>query len=82
MHPDIQEVKIVEVGLRDGLQNERVLIETPKKLELLDKLSKTGLKFIETTAFVSPKWIPSLYDHERLLQLYKKKRGYLSSSSS
>jgi len=75
MHSNIKEVKIVEVGLRDGLQNERILIETPKKLDLLDKLSKTGLKFIEITAFVSPKWIPSLYDHEKVLDLYKKKKG-------
>jgi hydroxymethylglutaryl-CoA lyase len=79
MQPNVKEVKIVEVGLRDGLQNERVLIETPKKLELLNKLSKTGLKFIEITAFVSPKWIPSLYDHEKILESYKKKRGYVSS---
>jgi hydroxymethylglutaryl-CoA lyase len=79
MQPNIKEVKIVEVGLRDGLQNERVLIETPKKLELLDKLSNTGLKFIEITAFVSPKWIPALYDHEKVLELYKKKRPNVSS---
>lgn len=82
MHPKIKEVKIVEVGLRDGLQNERVLLETHKKLDLLDKLSNTGLKFIEVTAFVSPKWIPSLYDHEKVLELYKKKRRNLSSISA
>jgi len=82
MHPTVKKVKIVEVGLRDGLQNERVLIETHKKLELLDKLSDSGLGFIEITAFVSPKWIPSLYDHEKVLNLYKKKRGYLSSAGS
>jgi len=74
MQPNVKEVKIVEVGLRDGLQNERILIETPKKLDLLEKLSKTGLNFIEITAFVSPKWIPSLYDHEKILDLYKKKK--------
>lgn len=75
MQANIKEIKIVEVGLRDGLQNERILIETSKKLTLLDMLSDTGLKFIEMTAFVSPKWIPSLYDHEKLLELYKKKRA-------
>lgn len=74
MHSRVKEVKIVEVGLRDGLQNERVFIESQNKLELLDKLSKTGLRFIEITAFVSPKWIPALYDHEKILELYKKKR--------
>jgi hydroxymethylglutaryl-CoA lyase len=82
MYSKVKEVKIVEVGLRDGLQNECVLLETHKKLDLLDKLSNTGLKFIEVTAFVSPKWIPSLYDHEKILELYKKKRRNLSSISS
>ena len=75
-------IKIVEVGLRDGLQNERLLLETYKKLNLINKLSQTGLKYIEITAFVNPKWIPSLYDHEKILELYKKKRDYLSSSCS
>jgi hydroxymethylglutaryl-CoA lyase len=67
-------VKIIEVGMRDGLQNENIVIETNKKLSLIDKLSKTGLTHMEITAFVNPKWIPSLYDHEKILQLYKKKK--------
>jgi hydroxymethylglutaryl-CoA lyase len=68
------EIKIVEVGLRDGLQNESILIDTNKKLDLISRLGQTGLKYIELTAFVNSKWIPSLYDHERILALYKKKK--------
>lgn len=55
-------VKIYEVGPRDGLQNEKDLIDTAVKIELIDRLSATGLKFIETTSFVSPKWVPQLAD--------------------
>jgi hydroxymethylglutaryl-CoA lyase len=50
----------VEVGARDGLQNEKKIITTDNKVEFIDKLSKTGLRVIEATAFVSPKWIPQV----------------------
>ena len=56
------EVRIVEVGPRDGLQNERVDIGTAAKVELIDRLSKTGLRSIEATAVVSPKWVPQMAD--------------------
>jgi len=59
-----RQVKIVEVGPRDGLQNEAARIWTATKIELIDRLSATGLKAIETTSFVSPKWIPQLADAE------------------
>ncbi|MEZ0471926.1 hydroxymethylglutaryl-CoA lyase [Luteimonas salinilitoris] len=55
-------VRIVEVGPRDGLQNERAHVPTAAKIELIDRLSATGLKTIEATSFVSPKWIPQLAD--------------------
>jgi hydroxymethylglutaryl-CoA lyase len=55
-------VRIVEVGARDGLQNEKTLLPTATKIELIDRLSATGLKTIEATSFVSPKWIPQLAD--------------------
>ncbi|GAB2501003.1 hydroxymethylglutaryl-CoA lyase [Arenimonas alkanexedens] len=55
-------VRIVEVGPRDGLQNEATLIPTAAKIELIDRLSATGLRSIETTSFVSPKWVPQLAD--------------------
>jgi hydroxymethylglutaryl-CoA lyase len=55
-------VRIVEVGPRDGLQNEKTIIPTAAKIELVDRLSATGLRTIETTSFVSPKWVPQLAD--------------------
>ena len=53
-------VKIVEVGARDGLQNEKQVVPTATKVALIDKLSDTGLSVIEATAFVSPKWVPQV----------------------
>jgi len=55
-------VRIVEVGPRDGLQNEKTLIPAAAKIELIDRLSATGLRSIEATSFVSPKWVPQLAD--------------------
>ena len=51
-------VKIVEVSPRDGLQNEKMHVPTEIKVQLIDMLSKTGLKVVEATSFVSPKAIP------------------------
>ena len=55
-------VRIVEVGARDGLQNEKAIIATADKIALIDRLSATGLQSIEATSFVSPKWVPQLAD--------------------
>lgn len=55
-------VRIVEVGLRDGLQNEKSLVTLETKLTLLDKLYGAGLRTIEAGAFVSPKWVPQMKD--------------------
>ncbi|TWI03628.1 hydroxymethylglutaryl-CoA lyase [Luteimonas cucumeris] len=57
-----QHVRIVEVGPRDGLQNEKTMVATADKIALVDRLSATGLRTIEATSFVSPKWIPQLAD--------------------
>jgi hydroxymethylglutaryl-CoA lyase len=57
-----QEVKIFEVGPRDGLQNEATFVSTEDKVRLIEALATTGLKNIEITSFVSPKWIPQLAD--------------------
>ncbi|KAG5868057.1 hypothetical protein JTB14_022201 [Gonioctena quinquepunctata] len=56
-------VRIVEVGPRDGLQNEPVHVSTDVKIQLINKLSDTGLKTIEVTSFVSPKWVPQMGDN-------------------
>ncbi|XP_074751872.1 3-hydroxymethyl-3-methylglutaryl-CoA lyase, cytoplasmic isoform X2 [Athene noctua] len=53
-------IKIVEVGPRDGLQNEKVIVPTDIKIELINRLSKTGLPAIEVTSFVSSKWVPQI----------------------
>lgn len=54
-------VKIVEVGPRDGLQNEKKSIPVATKIELIERLAKTGLTAIEAGSFVSPKWVPQVY---------------------
>ena len=61
-------VKIVEVGPRDGLQNEKQTVTTETKLELIERLAQAGLRAIEATAFVSPKWVPQMGDHTEILQ--------------
>jgi hydroxymethylglutaryl-CoA lyase len=53
-------IKIIEVGPRDGLQNEKLILTTQLKINLIDKLCKVGLKNIESGSFVSPKWVNSL----------------------
>lgn len=55
-------VRIVEVGPRDGLQNEKTMVSTADKIELIDRLSATGLQTIEATSFVNPKWVPQMSD--------------------
>lgn len=60
-------VKIVEVGPRDGLQNEKQFVPTEIKLIFIEKLVASGLKNIEATSFVSPKWVPQLADNELIL---------------
>ena len=55
-------VRIVEVGPRDGLQNEKQLVSTDTKLELIGRLGQAGLQAIEATAFVSPRWVPQMGD--------------------
>jgi len=68
-------VRIVEVGARDGLQNEKTIIPTATKIELIDRLSATGLRTIEATSFVSPKWVPQLADAAEVYAAIQKKPG-------
>jgi len=53
-------VKIVEVGARDGLQNEKVIVPTDVKIKLIKLLVSSGLSVVEATSFVSPKWVPQV----------------------
>lgn len=57
-----KQVTIFEMGPRDGLQNEKIMIPTAQKIELINRLSDTGLKKIEVASFVSPKWVPQMAD--------------------
>jgi hydroxymethylglutaryl-CoA lyase len=68
-------VRIVEVGARDGLQNEKAIVPTATKIELIDRLSATGLQAIEATSFVSPKWVPQLADAAEVYSAIRKKPG-------
>nr|XP_034965666.1 3-hydroxymethyl-3-methylglutaryl-CoA lyase, cytoplasmic isoform X1 [Zootoca vivipara] len=61
-------VKIVEVGPRDGLQNEKAIVPTDVKIEFINRLSKTGLPVIEVTSFVSSKWVPQMADHTEVMR--------------
>ena len=63
-----QHVRLVEVGPRDGLQNEPEPINTATKLELIDRLGASGLSYIEAASFVSPKWVPQMADHRQVMK--------------
>ena len=65
-------VKIVEVGPRDGLQNEKQLVPTEVKIELINRLADAGVRTIEATAFVSPKWVPQMGDNTAVMQGIRK----------
>jgi len=66
-------VKLVEVGPRDGLQNEKIILPLETKVELINRLSETGLSVIESGSFVSPKWIPQMAHTEEVFSLINKK---------
>ena len=68
-------VKIVEVGPRDGLQNEKAIVPLAVKVELIDRLSDTGLPVIEAGAFVSPKWVPQMADTAEVLAAIRRRPG-------
>ena len=61
-------VKLVEVGPRDGLQNEKAPVPADVKVELIDRLTQSGLPAIEATAFVSPKWVPQMADNAEVMR--------------
>ncbi|XP_068205003.1 hydroxymethylglutaryl-CoA lyase, mitochondrial-like isoform X1 [Palaemon carinicauda] len=63
-----RQVKIVEVGPRDGLQNEKTLVPTDVKIEFINRLSHAGHKAVEVTSFVSPKWVPQMADHTEVMK--------------
>jgi len=68
-------VRIVEVGPRDGLQNEPREVPTATKVELIERLAAAGLPAVEATAFVSPKWVPQMADHTEVLERIRRRPG-------
>jgi len=75
MCPLPKKVKIVEVGPRDGLQNEKMMVPTAVKVALINRLSAAGLTSIEITSFVSPKWVPQMADQEDVCIAIKRRPG-------
>src|ERR1041385_2291932 len=67
MSPLPKSVRIVEVGPRDGLQNEAAVVATDKKAQFIKMLAAAGLKDIEVASFVHPKWVPQLADAADLI---------------
>src|SRR5271155_5263383 len=68
-------VRMVEVGPRDGLQNEQAMVPTEVKVGLVDRLSDAGLPAIEATSFVSPKWVPQMADGAQVMAAIRRKPG-------
>ncbi|MFX4270923.1 hydroxymethylglutaryl-CoA lyase [Propionibacteriaceae bacterium Y1685] len=68
-------VRIYEVGPRDGLQAEKVIIDTAVKLELVQRLERAGMTTIELTSFVPPRWVPQLADAENLMAAHAPREG-------
>jgi len=71
----MNQVRIVEMGPRDGLQNESREVPTEVKIELIERLADAGLPAVEATAFVSPKWVPQMADHTEVLERIRRKPG-------
>src|SRR5260370_11665143 len=70
-----ERVTICEVGPRDGLQNESTTLPVEVKAEFIARLTAAGLRVVEATSFVHPKWVPQLADAEQLLGLLERSEG-------
>ena len=68
-------VRIVEVGPRDGLQNEAVIVPAAVKLEFIHRLAAAGLPAVESTSFVSPRWVPQLADADEVFRDLQRRPG-------
>src|SRR5438105_15416318 len=75
MKINVDTVKVVEVGPRDGLQNENVTIPTDAKIDYITALADAGLRTIEAGAFVSPKWVPQMADTAEVYRNIPTDRG-------
>jgi hydroxymethylglutaryl-CoA lyase len=70
-----ERVRVVEVGPRDGLQNEKQVVPAAVKVELVHRLAAAGLPVVEATSFVSPKWIPQLADAGEVMAALQRREG-------
>ena len=70
-----EHVRVVEVSPRDGLQNEKAIVPSAVKIELIERLAACGYDTVEATSFVSPKWVPQLADAETVLAGLTRKPG-------
>src|SRR5207247_3895540 len=68
-------VKLVDVGPRDGLQNEKAQVPAAVKIELVHRLQDAGLTEIEVTSFVSPKWVPQMADNAEVMAGIRRQSG-------
>lgn len=72
---DVTSVRVVEVGPRDGLQNEKVSVPTREKVRFIEALADAGLPVVEAGAFVHPKWVPQMADTGEVLRALRRKEG-------
>ncbi|WP_404419425.1 hydroxymethylglutaryl-CoA lyase [Marinospirillum sp.] len=75
-----KQVRLVEVGARDGLQNEPSPVSTETKLELIDRLAAAGVSYIEAASFVSPKWVPQMGDAREVMTGIQRRKGVTYSA--
>lgn len=75
MKINVERVRVVEVGPRDGLQNEKVVIPATVKVDFINRLTAAGLQTIEAGAFVHPKWVPQMADTAEVYEQIDKKSG-------
>ncbi|MCB2033170.1 MAG: hydroxymethylglutaryl-CoA lyase, partial [Ottowia sp.] len=69
------QVKLIDVGPRDGLQNEKQPVPASAKIELVHRLQDAGLREIEVTSFVSPKWVPQMADNAEVMAGLRRRPG-------
>ena len=72
-------VKIVEVGPRDGLQNEKDFVPNEVKIDLINRLSNAGFQNVEAAAFVSPKWVPQMAGSQEVMAGITRRAGTIYS---
>jgi hydroxymethylglutaryl-CoA lyase len=75
-----KQVKLVEVGPRDGLQNEKQFVSTAIKVELINQLSAAGFPNVEAASFVSPKWVPQMADSSEVMEAIRRCPGTIYSA--